>query len=236
MNNLPEIKVLETVDSTNTYLKNLAKENKETIPFTTVLALSQTKGRGRLSRSWISREGETLCMSILLPFRGDSSITLLCALGVYKALKKFVPSGLRIKWPNDILFERKKLCGILCEAVGDFVAAGIGLNVNSLSFPEEIACKATSLKLITKEDYSLTEIANLIRDEVYLTMTEYGFTLTEDAVKLYNSLCINIGREVKNEKLSGIAKGIDKSGALLVENKNGLFSLSAGEVVISGIY
>ena len=236
MNKLPEILILESVGSTNTYLKELAKEDPTLKEFTTVLALSQTKGRGRMQREWQSKEGETLCMSILLPQKGDSSITLLCALGIYNALKQYIPEGLMIKWPNDILFSNKKLCGILCEGTSGFVVAGIGVNLNSLEFSKDIAHKATSLKLITDQEYSLSEVAVLIQSEIYKTLQDYNFTLTEDAVKLYNSLCANIGKEVKSEKLSGIAKGIDKSGALIIESENKLFTINSGEVFVNGIY
>ncbi len=236
MNNLPCLTILESVDSTNTYLKEHAKKDSSLKAFTAVLALSQTNGRGRAGRVWQSKKGETLCMSLLLPFEGNSSVTLLCALGVHKALTNFVSEGLSIKWPNDILFENKKLCGILCEGASDFVVAGIGLNLNSLMFSQDIAHKATSLRLITGKEYSLSEVASLIQKEIFLTLQKYGSVLNEDGVNDYNALCANIGREVKGESFSGIAKGIDRSGALIVQNGNEIHSLNSGEVIVNGIY
>ena len=122
----------------------------------------QTAGRGRLDHKWLSPPGTNLMMSVVLSVEGlapeqVATLPLVVGLATIRALQGFVAGekdlrhktgDLKLKWPNDILFDGKKLAGILCERNGDNVIAGIGVNVGQTEFDKEIAARATSLALV----------------------------------------------------------------------------------------
>lgn len=231
---------LEQVDSTNTYAKALLKSGEPLCPYTVIYAKEQTAGRGRLGREWHSKEGQSLCMSLIVPYHHKPGITLLCALGVHKALEKICGEThrekLRIKWPNDIIAGSKKLCGILVEGTEKASIIGIGINLNSIDFPQDIAHKATSLKLMTGKDSEPLEIAKAVAEEVFSITDMNQGNLTEDAIKKYSPLCANISREVHFGGKKGIAVGIAEDGSLAVMTDGSLEKVSFGEVTVSGIY
>jgi len=123
----------------------------------------QTAGRGRLDHRWHSAPGENLMMSVVVDATGlapehVATFPLVVGLAVAEALAPRLADRLvGLKWPNDVLVDGRKICGILCERVGDRVIAGIGINVNQRTFPAEIAARATSLA-------SLTAVAVLVSD------------------------------------------------------------------------
>ena len=138
--------------STNLDVKALAEEGKP--EGTLVVADMQTTGRGRRGRAWVSPSGEAIYMSLLL--RPDcnpdkaSALTLVMALAVVEALEEIDPDGCGIKWPNDVVMNGKKVCGILTEMSAEldaihYVVVGVGINVNQPSFEGELADRATSL-------------------------------------------------------------------------------------------
>lgn len=228
--------ILESVDSTNSYLKRIIKESGLTKGLA-VMAKVQSAGRGRLGRSWQSREGDTLCMSIAVKNPYAEGITLLAALGVYNALKGFCKdSTLGIKWPNDIICDGKKLCGILCERVLEYTVIGIGINVKDKCFSGEIEHKATSLYLLSGKEYDVSEVFKAVVSAFEAVFTEHSLCFTPKAKEQYESLCVNFGRSVTTERLSGTAVGIDINGSLLVESEGALHTVSSGEVVVHGIY
>ena len=237
MMNFPLSEVyLESVDSTNSYLKRIIKESGLTQGMS-VFARVQTFGRGRLGRSWLSAEGNSLCMSIAVKNSYAEGFTLLAALAVYDALKPFCgEKTLQVKWPNDIICGNKKLCGILCERVGEYTVIGIGINVNDESFPREIAYKATSLYLLSGEKYDLKGIFAAVNKSVEDVLTKYDFSFTEDAKAVYEKLCANLGKAVKTETLEGEAVGIGDDGSLLLKTDSGIVSVTSGEVVVYNIY
>lgn len=226
---------LEKTESTNTYAKALLKSGEPLRPFTVVFAKEQTRGRGRLNRTWESTKGDSLCMSLILPITANPSITLLAALGVHKALKSFC-KDLQIKWPNDIIHGNKKLCGILTEGTESGSVVGIGINLNQTEFSAEIACKATSLKLLTNSTYCAEELCKKVAQSVFETMENHNFRLTDEAISEYTLLCANIGKEVSWQNKKGIAQGISSEGSLLVRTEKGEEQILAGEVFVSGIY
>lgn len=228
--------ILESVDSTNSYLKRIIKEDGLTQGLA-VMAKSQSAGRGRLGRSWLSDKGSTLCMSIGIKNDYAEGFTLLVALAVYEALKPFCSDkNLQIKWPNDIVAENKKLCGILCERVNEYTVIGVGVNVNNKSFHPEIAHKATSLYLLSGKKNDVSEVFEAVNSAFENVLTKYDFAFTHDAKAEFESLCINLGKTVTTDKLSGTAVGIDQSGVLIVETESGLCTVSSGEVAVHGIY
>lgn len=226
---------LESVDSTNNYLKRILKEDEP--PFgISVMTKVQTFGRGRLGRSWQSSQG-SLCMSIAVKNQYAEGFTLLVALAVYEALKPFCKGKpLQIKWPNDIICENKKLCGILCERASEYTVIGIGINVNDKEFFGEIKDKATSLYLLTSRKLDVKDVFTAVNTSFEKLMTEFDFTFSPKAREEYKTLCANIGKEVKTEKYTGIATDIDERGGLLVKTEEETISLTSGEVAVHGIY
>ncbi|NOT62910.1 MAG: biotin--[acetyl-CoA-carboxylase] ligase, partial [Acidobacteria bacterium] len=141
-----------TLGSTNDYLKELVDAPE----FTCVVADEQTAGRGRRDRAWVSLPGEGLYLSVLLRPAANSQnvalISLLTAIAVAETLAEYRVAGLDIKWPNDVLLNERKVCGILVEGASSGAQSlrlivGIGVNLNHQSFPPEIAETATSLFL-----------------------------------------------------------------------------------------
>ena len=156
---------LNATDSTNTYLKNLVRQN-QLDDFTTVVTLEQSKGKGQMGASWEAEPGKNLTFSTLKKF-DDLSVTdgfLLnsCAsIAISNALKRFSIPNLHVKWPNDILSGSSKICGILIEnlLVGSQIQSsilGIGLNVNQQTFNN--LSNASSLKLLLGRTLNLEEL------------------------------------------------------------------------------
>ena len=236
------------VDSTNAEARLLSVEGAES--GLVVTAKKQTAGKGRRGRSWESPADENLYFSILLrpslePEKAPM-LTLVMAYSVAKALQKEDIQVL-IKWPNDLVLSGKKVCGILTEMnlsgmqVEDIIV-GVGLNVNTMKFPDELEDKATSLRKETLRELECGELLQLILKEFdkqyqrFLENQNLEF-LQED----YNAMLINRGREVMvlepGKEYLAKALGINKFGELLVQKEDGSTeAVFAGEVSVRGIY
>lgn len=243
-----KVKVLDTIGSTNDYLKKLASKGEEA--GTVIIAREQTAGKGRLGRSWETKKDDGVAFSVLLrpelPPTEVGGITPLTALAVCRAVNDLCMLDARIKWPNDIIVGNKKLVGILTEMATDFdrveyLVAGIGINVNNASFPDEIAHKATSILLESgrhiDKNKLLAQILNYIEDELLLN----HYTLGGLAVLGYQDLCATIGRQVTftrgRRRISGMAVTVNNSGELEVMLSNGtVATVNSGEVTVQGIY
>ena len=161
-----EIKTFDVLDSTNEYLKN--KEKLE--EYEVVIAKTQTNGRGKRGSVWISNEGAALFSFVIDSIGYDDKVTIYTGFIVRNILHKLikeafsenVESYLKFKWPNDIYHKDKKLCGILCEKVGEKIIVGIGINVNNNDFGI-FNERATSLNIVTGEKY---EIEKLVKEVV----------------------------------------------------------------------
>ena len=244
-----EIVYKETTDSTNADVRRMAEGGAENGLL--VVADSQTNGKGRRGRQWESKKGTNLYFSVLLKpeFAPDkaSMITLVAAYSVAKVIAKNTGLDAKIKWPNDIVVGRKKVCGILTEMSMErdyihHIVLGIGINVNEESFPEEIKDMATSLKI---EKGSLIVRANLLSDILFRLEQDYeAFLSAEDLkpfVEEYNKMLVNKGALVKvldpKGEFTGIAGGINEEGMLLVFKENGqIEKVYAGEVSVRGMY
>lgn len=239
----------EETGSTNEDIKQMANEGAPN--GTLVIADRQTTGRGRRGRTWISPKGESVYMSLLLRPKcmpnQASVLTLVMALAVTEAMEELAPSKTGIKWPNDIVMNGKKVCGILTEmgleqTTIDYVAIGVGINVNQSFFDEEIATTATSIALETGEKIERTELIGRI---LYYFEQEYAeFEKTYELtglVERYNQYLLNRERQVKvldpKGEYEGLALGINSRGELLVKCQNGeIEEIYAGEVSVRGIY
>ncbi|MBE5924376.1 MAG: biotin--[acetyl-CoA-carboxylase] ligase [Lachnospiraceae bacterium] len=243
-----DIIYLVETDSTNTQAKRIGENGGK--HGTIVVTDKQTAGKGRRGRGWISPPGNTYFSILLYPdIKVDraSMITLVAAMAVAGAVEEYSRQEAFIKWPNDVVVNGKKICGILTESSTDleyiqYVVVGIGINCNQKDFDKDIADKATSVALEMGCDIVR---GNLLARVFELFEKYYDlFMETEDLSKLkeeYNAHLINIGREVKiidkdNEYVKK-ALGIDESGALIVEDENGSRDyIISGEVSVRGLY
>ena len=238
--------------STNIDAKRYAEEGEP--HGTTVVANMQSAGRGRRGRLWQSPAGSAIYMTIMLKpqFIPDkaSMLTLVMALSVADAIVEATGLSAGIKWPNDIVVNKKKVCGILTEMNVEldyiqYVVIGVGINVNNNSpeeFPEEIRQTATSLKI--EAGMQISRAALLERVLAHFEKNYDIFTKTLDLSALmeaYDARLLNLNAEVRvldpKGEYTGIARGINPTGELLVEKENGeVVPVYAGEVSVRGLY
>lgn len=239
----------DETDSTNNCAKKLGDEGAA--HGTLVVAERQTAGKGRRGRRWESPAGSSIYMSILLrpdirPSRA-SMLTLVMAQSVAEAVRSLTGKEVLIKWPNDIILNQKKICGILTEMSTEiewinYVVIGAGINVNTKGFPEEIAGTATSLYLEGSRKLQRSQLlAEVLKRfeknyELFLKFGDLSFMLEE-----YNRLLVNRDREVRvmepGHEYNGHAVGINKNGELLVCTEDGqIRNIYAGEVSVRGVY
>ncbi len=239
----------EETDSTNMRAKDAGRDGA--LHGTLIFAEQQNAGRGRLGRSWDSPTGRSIYMSLLLrpqiqPVKAPM-LTLVMAVSVAEGIKAVTGLDVQIKWPNDIVLNGRKICGILTEMSADvsqiyYVVIGVGINVNQDTFPEELVQTATSLKKEAKKTFSRAEIMTSVMEkfEKYYRIFLEREDLSE-IQKLYNSILINQGREVRilepGNEYNALALGINEAGELLVELPSGeRKQIFAGEVSVRGLY
>lgn len=227
-----EVYFYEQTDSTNNCIRKLAKEGKK--EGVVAVAEIQTAGKGRRGKGWQSPKGTGIWMSMLLTPNITPPeapvLTLLAGLAVCRAIRQQTGLTAMIKWPNDILISNKKICGILTELYAEmdsvhFVITGIGINVNTEVFPDELQKTATSLKIEKGESISRKNMIKAVIEEfekIYLQYEkECSFLPFREEYKKY---CINIGKELQIlSKQPFIAKGVDitEQGELLVQKQTG---------------
>ncbi len=244
-----ELYCYDKIDSTNLQIKRLAEEGKE--EGTLAIADCQESGRGRRGRSWASPSGDGLWMSLLLrpKFSIDkaSMITLLVAMAVQRGIQNATGLQTQIKWPNDIVYEGRKVCGILTEMTIEeshinYVVVGIGVNVNTESFPDELKEKAISLKMILNRDIKRADLANeiwLAFEQLYpkfLQIQNLSFIKEEYDKNLVNqNQPIYLMEKNGTRQVTQLGLGID--GGLEVRNEAGETEhVYSGEISIRGVY
>ena len=243
--------ILPETDSTNNYLTQLCNEQQSAVrEFTTVIAERQTAGKGQRGNSWESEDCRNITFSFVLyptfiEARRQFILSQIVSLSIKEELDEWT-KGISIKWPNDIVMNGKKVCGILTEmsAQMDYVnhiVIGIGINVHNESFPEEIAPVATSLYMETGEHFNRAALI----EEVWEQFEHYYaiFMETEDLsglVKEYDAHLVNRNQIVKvldpKEPFEGKAMGITPRGELIVDTWESRRLVSAGEVSVRGVY
>jgi BirA family transcriptional regulator, biotin operon repressor / biotin---[acetyl-CoA-carboxylase] ligase len=241
-----DIQVFEQTTSTNDVMEKLARDGvKEGVA---VFAESQTGGRGRLGRKWISPAHKGLWFSILL--RPDmrpqetTQLTVASAITLRRAVKSVTGLSPEIKWPNDLLIGGKKVAGILTELSAEVdrvrhIILGIGVDVNqdAAEFPAELRKTATSLKIETGETISRAELAVAILRELdldYARICGGKFSAVADE---WESGCATIGKNVTvhigERRIRGRAESLDDDGALLVRTEHGhLERIIGGDVTL----
>lgn len=240
---------LSEVDSTNLEAKRLTNAPWEN--GTLVLADRQTAGRGRRGRGWESPSGVNIFYTLLLkpPVIPDkaSMLTLVMALSVAKGIEETTKAPCAIKWPNDIVVNGKKICGILTEMDAEpgyihHVVLGVGINVNMRDIPEELREHATSLAEECGHQISRSTLLAAIL--AHFEKDYADFLQTEDLSVLlpaYHERLINRNRTVRvldpQGEFEGTAEGITPAGELLVRKADDtLETVYAGEVSVRGLY
>ncbi len=246
----------EETDSTNTRAKQLAEEG---MPHgTLVCAERQTVGKGRRGKGWSSPPGEAIYMSVLLrpqilPAHA-SMLTLVMGLAAAQACNEILREiledeapAVQIKWPNDLVLKERKIAGILTELSTEVdyinhIVVGIGINVNTEQFPEEIAGTAISLYQAAGRKFSRAKLTARCMER--LEACYETFLKTEDLSLLqedYGRLLVNTGKGVRvmepGNEYVGTALGINDRGELLVRREDGsVTAVYAGEVSVRGVY
>ena len=239
-----DIRVFQETTSTNDVMEKLARgQAKEGA---VVFAESQTRGRGRLGRSWVSPAGKGLWFSVLLrPTLRLECVTQLiiaAATALTRAIHNQTELRPQIKWPNDILLSGKKVAGVLTELCAEpdaitHVILGLGVNVNLAAddFPADLGRLATSLRLECGRVLDRAALAAAMLTELdkdYARLNHGGF---EELADEWESQCATLGREVTiqmgGRKVRGRAESLDSGGALLVRTDHGrLERITAGDV------
>lgn len=243
------LKYCEEIDSTNTEAKHLAAAGAD--HGAVVVANRQTAGKGRRGRMWESPADSGIFMTFLLRPKVDvqkvSMLTLVAALAVSKAVGEETGCLCQIKWPNDLVMDGKKICGILTEmgTSGDqiqYAVVGIGINVGQQEFPDELKNKATSLCIQTKKAVSRASLIEKVLESFERYYDDWEMhrdmrLLREE----YEGQLVNLGREVlvlaPEGEYPGVAAGISDTGELLVQIADGsMKKILSGEVSVRGVY
>ena len=237
-----EVVYLEETDSTNNDAYRLAANGVE--EGWVVIARNQKKGKGSRGKAWSSPGGQNVYLSLVLRPKVSaekaSLLTILSAVAVAETINDYIPKGVSIKWPNDVLVDGKKISGILLEMGTDrngdrFFIVGIGINVNStkMDIPEVVSDIATSLYLEIGYAVSIKDVLFKLFYRLDFWYGKYNSRSFEEIVKRYRAMCVTIGKRVSvavDEKvMDGLAIGVDEDGFLLVEDEKG-----AVKKVISG--
>ncbi len=244
-----EVLYFDTIDSTNIKAQEFAEKGYPS--GTLVVADKQESGKGRRGRSWVSPSGTGIFMTLMIKPdinpNNASMLTLVAALAVAKAITSVTGEEALIKWPNDIVVNGKKVCGILTEMNAQFdyinhIVVGIGINVHNESFPEEISQMASSLMIEAggKRFHRAQIIAETMS---YFEQYYDTFLKTQDLsalVREYDELLVNRNKSVRvldpKEPFDGKAMGITPKGELIVDTWESRKLVSSGEVSVRGIY
>lgn len=233
---------LDSVDSTNTEALRHARMGAE--EGLCIIARSQTAGRGRFDRVWVSEPDAGLYMSLILRPNGNPSVfpllTLMSGVAVHKTLEKL---GIKadIKWVNDVLVDEKKICGILAETAdsefGLAVVIGIGVNLRPGNFHPEIAGTSTSVESLTGQSIAPQEFSRMLVAEITSLYEDFGADGTKAGFlnEWRSRSSYAEGKMVTvttaNSTFAGVTRGITDTGALLVEREDGsIATVTAGEI------
>lgn len=252
-----KIVYFDSIGSTNTYAKKLGNENCE--EGTIVVADMQTDGRGRLGRQWSSAAGKGIWMSIILKPdiepEAAQIITIAAAVAVVAALKSATGIDAGIKWPNDIILDGRKVCGILTEMNSEmervnFIVLGIGINVNQSmqDFPESIRDLATSLKIQLMQENRPSASTEINRSEIIKSLlyeleriySKINKGFISEIIEEWKKYSVTLGKEVriisKSTDFTGMATDITSEGKLVITCNDGeIREVVSGEVSVRGI-
>lgn len=239
-----------TIDSTNQYARRIGEEGAA--DGTLVIADEQTAGKGRSGRHWVTPPKSAIAFTLLLrptlPPASISMVTLVMGLAVSDAIRQLYGLPVGIKWPNDVVIDGKKICGILTEMSAEmdgvhYIVIGVGINANLTSFPDEIRDVATSVQLQLGRAVDRAEIIVKVMEifEKYYGMFEQDGDLRR-LQEIYDGELLNLNERVRvldpKGEYTGTALGIDEQGQLLVKRDGDgqTVRVWSGEVSVRGIY
>lgn len=240
--------------STNNDAKRLAEEGAP--HGTVVVADIQNAGKGRRGRAWQTLSGTALSFTLMIrpDFSPDkaSMLTLVIALSVAEAVERTAGIEATIKWPNDIVVNKKKICGILTEMTMtpemdeiQYIVVGVGINVNNAAaqeFQEEVRDRATSLRIESGKQTDRVQLLNEVLTQFEQNYATFLKTLDLSGLReSYQSRLQGLGEEVRvldpAGEYTGVSQGINDRGELIVVRKNGeRVQVYAGEVSVRGLY
>ena len=241
-----DIRVFNETASTNDVIEHLARDGAP--EGAVVFAESQSRGRGRMGRKWLSPPGRGLWFSVLLRPRirpqAVTRITVAAATAMARAVRQVAEIDVDIKWPNDLLFEGRKVAGILTEMSAELdrvnhVTLGIGVDVNLTrrDLPAELRDTTTSLRLaggreIDRPELARTALTELEQDYRQVLDGKFGAVAEE-----WERQCITLGRRVSitlgDRRIQGLAEALDEEGALMGRTGHGqLERVTGGDVLL----
>ena len=235
-----EIRREAEIDSTNRAARAWARTGAPS--GAVVVAARQTAGRGRMQRHWESPAGTGLYLSAVvrpeMPLERFPCLTFAAAMAACDACRA-LGAHTRIKWPNDLVLDGRKVAGILLEREGNAAVIGIGINArqNITDFPEELREKAGSLEMLTGKSF---ELSALERELIRALESRVEQAIAGDWREDYRTLCATLGSRVRvigtDETFEGVAEDMDETGALLVRDGEGtLRRVLAGDVSVRGM-
>ena len=222
---------LDVVDSTNNYIKqNLDKLDN----YTLVIAKHQTRGKGRITRSWYDDRNSLTSSMLIKDVKGDPKhLSLIASYAVFKALKE-LDLDVKIKWPNDIFLNDKKLCGILIETViTDKIDAviGFGINTNTKAFPESII--ATSIYLEKGIEIDNLKLSKRVCELIVEGYEKIDF---KDIIKLNKDNAYLMGKKVRlnyyGDGIEGVVKDLDENGNIIIDTGIATIGVFSGELTL----
>lgn len=241
-----EIEILKTVDSTNNYLKLRAQDKAD--EGLVAIAEQQTEGKGRKGKSFFSPTGSSIYMSVLLKPKIKISninlITIIAAISVVEAIYNTSEIQTSIKWVNDVMYNNKKLCGILTEASiegesGDinYIVLGIGINVKKINFPDDIKNVATSLGNITSIDYNRNELIGQLLNQLENNYNKLFSNNQCELINSYRNYLSMLGNEINvilsDSTYRAKALDIDENAHLIIQLPSGeITKINCGEISI----
>ncbi|TCD02359.1 biotin--[acetyl-CoA-carboxylase] ligase [Pedobacter frigidisoli] len=235
---------LKEVDSTNNFLKDLVSKSEPLAEGTVIMADNQFAGRGQQESVWQTQAGKNISTSIylkpsFLPLDKQFYLNIAVSLAVSDALSHFIPSGIKVKWPNDMYYLNKKVGGILIEntLTGSSIKSsviGIGLNINQQEFAENISDKATSVIQILQKVTPLMDIMEKIfvfMEKYYLILRSGKYSILQnDYLKRLYNFEMSASYKQNGEVFEGTIIGVEDSGRLQMNTANGLVSFNFKEI------
>jgi BirA family biotin operon repressor/biotin-[acetyl-CoA-carboxylase] ligase len=237
---------LYAVDSTNAFAVRLLTDEKASPHGTLVLAEEQTAGKGRLGRKWVSSPGLGLYFTVVLrpeiPSFLAPLMTLAAAVAAHESIERVTGLDVDIKWPNDLLVGRKKICGILCELQAELdrvrsITMGLGINVNQKEFPPEIASIATSLMMESGRRQSRIEVLLdflATFERLYVRFSSKGPQVITEAWTAASSFSHGRTLEIHDgvRTISGVTDGLSPLGVLRLRQSDGsIEEVYSGDVI-----
>lgn len=227
----PRVHQFEIVDSTNDLALELGRRGEP--EGTVVIAGRQLRGRGRLGRMWWDEPGQSALVSVLLtpqvPVGDLPNLAFVAGLAAADCLREVCELEAELKWPNDVMLANRKVAGILVDVDQStdpaLAVIGIGVNVNQLDFPDEIADSATSIALATSVCWDVDGLAMDIVDDLFRVYGDYVDNGFEDILARWRNYMWGLRGRVEvacaGENIKGIIAGVDSGGALLIEADSG---------------